>query len=95
MMALAAAVTLPDRMRWLSSSARVAAGRTGHVFASTLLDHYRQTLHDIGEVGYGRYAARQLHPYTYAAMQFFSPARQTVTERLLEKWRTRANRPPR
>jgi hypothetical protein len=92
MMAVSAAGGVPDRLRWLSSSARVAAGRTGQVFAQALLDHYSQTLHDIREVGYVRYAARQLQPYTQAAIQLFSPSRETVTERLLEQWRMRRHR---
>jgi len=33
---------LPGGMRWLSTSARVGAARTGQVFAAALLDHYRR-----------------------------------------------------
>jgi hypothetical protein len=95
MLAISAATSLPDSLRWLSSSARVAAGRTGHVFAAALLDDYRRTLQDIGEVGYRRYAARQLRPYAHGALRLFSPAHQTLTERLLEKWRSRKSLPPR
>jgi hypothetical protein len=46
-MALSAARSIPDGVRWLSASAVVGATRTGHVFASALLDHYKQTLGEI------------------------------------------------
>lgn len=50
-MALSAARSLPDRVRWISASARVGATRAGQVFAAALLDHYRQTLTEIRRVG--------------------------------------------
>lgn len=87
MLALSAVAKLPDNIRWLSSSARIAASRTGQVFAAALLDHYRQTLGDIGQVGFVRYAVRQFRPYVRAAVGQFSPRRRTLTERLLEKQR--------
>ena len=57
-MAVAAARALPGGVRWLSASARVGAARTGQVFAAALLDHYRQTLNEIQQVGYLTYAGR-------------------------------------
>jgi hypothetical protein len=85
MMALAAARSVPDGVRWLSASALVGATRTGHIFASALLDHYKQTLGEIRETGYVTYATRQLRPYVVAAAGQFSPKRLSLTERLLTK----------
>jgi hypothetical protein len=50
MMALSAARAVPDGVRWLSASARTGASRTGHVLAGALIDHYRETLNDIGRL---------------------------------------------
>jgi hypothetical protein len=82
---LSAVRRLPAGIRWLSASARVGAGRTGQVVATILLDHYRQTLDDIQRVGYVAYGIRQFRPYLRAAVSQFSPARPTLTERLLAK----------
>jgi len=84
-MAVSAARALPGGVRWLSASARVGAARTGHVFAAALLDHYKQTLSEIQQVGYLTYAGRQFRPYLRAAAGQFSPKRRTLTQRLLEK----------
>lgn len=85
MIAVSAARALPDGVRWLSASARVGATRTGHIFAGALLDHYRQTLTEIQQVGYVVYAGQQFRPYFRAAVDQFSPKRRTLTQRLLEK----------
>ena len=87
MMAVSAARALPDGVRWLSASARVGATRTGHIFAAALLDHYRETLSEIQEVGYATYAARQFRPYVRAAVNQFSPNRRTLTERVIDRLR--------
>lgn len=87
MMAVSAAQAVPDGVRWLSASARVGVARTGHVVAAALLDHYRQTLGEMREVGYWTYAGRQLRPYLHAAVGQFSPKRRTITERLLDRKR--------
>jgi hypothetical protein len=66
--------------------------RTGQVFAATLLDHYRDTLQEIGQTGYATYAVEQVRPYVRAAASQFSPKHQTLTERLIEKaaaWKAR------
>jgi hypothetical protein len=84
-MAVSAARALPGGVRWLSASARVGAARTGQVFAAALLDHYRQTLREIQQVGYLTYAGRQFRPYVRAAADQFSPKHLTLTQRLLEK----------
>ncbi len=84
-MAVSAVRALPDGVRWLSTSARVGATRTGEILAAALLDHYSQTLGEIREVGYLAYVNRQFRPYVRAAVGQFSPKRRTVTERLIEK----------
>jgi len=83
--AVSAVRELPDRVRWLSASAKVGATRTGHIFAAAMLDHYRQTLTEIQQVGYVTYAGRQFQPYLRAAVGQFSPKRRTLTQRLLGK----------
>jgi hypothetical protein len=85
MLAVSAARGLPERVRYLSASARVGASRAGYVLGAALLDHYRQTLGEIRETGYATYAARQLRPYVRAAVAQFSPHRRTLTERLMER----------
>lgn len=87
MMAVSAVRVLPDSMRWFSGSARVGATRTSHIFAAGLLDHYKQTLGEIQQVGYLAYAGRQFRPYIRAAVDQFSPKRATLTQRLFEKLR--------
>lgn len=86
MMAVSAARSVPDGVRWLSASARVGAARTGSVFGAALLEHYKETLSEIQQVGYASYAARQLRPYVRAAAAQFSPERRTLTQRLLDRW---------
>jgi hypothetical protein len=84
-MALSAARSLPDGVRWISASARVGAARAGQVFVAALLDHYRQTLTEIRRVGYVAYAGQQFRPYVRACVNQFSPKRATLTQRVLEK----------
>jgi hypothetical protein len=86
MIALSSIRALPEQARWLSSSARVGATRTGQIVASVLLDHYRSTLQEIQQTGYATYAATHLRPYVTAAVAQFSPERRTLTERLLDRW---------
>jgi hypothetical protein len=84
-MAVSAARALPEGVRWLSASARVGATRAGQVVGVALLDHYRQTLDEMRDVGYLAYTNRVLRPYVRAAVHQFSPKRRTVTERVIEK----------
>jgi hypothetical protein len=71
------------------SAVRAGAVRTGRIFAQALLDHYRQTLAEIREVGYLTYVGQQLRPYVHAAASQFSPGRRTLTDRVIEKLRSR------
>jgi hypothetical protein len=84
-MALAAMERLPDRLRWLSKSAALAARRTGEHFAGPLLDHYAATLGEIRGVGFLAYWSRQFRPYLGAAAAQLSGRRTTLTDRLLER----------
>ncbi|HEU4623792.1 MAG TPA: hypothetical protein VFS52_03455 [Steroidobacteraceae bacterium] len=88
-MAVSAVRALPGKARRLTASARVGAVYTGKVVAAALLDHYSQTLKDLGEVGYLNYAKRQLSPYLRACVGLFSREQRTLTERLLEKMPSR------
>jgi hypothetical protein len=85
MLALSAVSKLPDNLRWLSASARLATTRTSQVVAASLLEDYTRTLDDIRQVGFGRYAVRQFRPYVRAAADHFSPKRRTWTQRLMKK----------
>ena len=87
MLAVSAAGKLPDSVRWLSASAKSAASRTGYVFGAALLEYYSQTLGEIRDVGFVRYAGRQLRPYVRAAVVQFSPKRPSLTQRLLDRWK--------
>ena len=59
---------------------------TGQLVGAALLDHYRETLLEIRQIGYATYAARQLRPYVVAAVSQFSQSRRTLTQRFLERW---------
>jgi len=84
-MAMSAMEKVPDRLRWLSRSAPLAARRTGEVFAGPLLDHYSQTLSEIQKVGFLAYWRTQFRPYLRAAAAQFSREHASLTERFLER----------
>jgi hypothetical protein len=69
------------------SAVRLGATHTGRTLGAALLDHYTQTLNEMQEIGYLRYAGRQFHPYLRAAVDQFAPSHQTFTQRALEKIR--------
>jgi len=83
LIAMAAISDVPEKVRWLSASTRLAAHKTGSLVADALLHHYRSTLKEIHETGYIRYSVRQFRPYLYAAVSQFYPKHQSLTERLL------------
>jgi hypothetical protein len=85
LLAVSAVGELPERARVLSKAAAVVLRHGGAALSSALLDHYRQSLQQLRDVGYVRYGVRQLTPYTHAAIGAFSPARSTLTDRLLDK----------
>jgi hypothetical protein len=67
------------------ATVRVGTLRTGQILGTAVLDHYQQTLDEIGRVGYVRFAAQQFQPYVRAAAAQFVPSRRTLTQRMLEK----------
>jgi len=85
LLALSAIGHLPENLRWLSHCARLAARRTGQVFAGALLDHYAVTLKEIRSTGYLNYWTREFRPYLRAAAGQFSPRRVSLTERFLRR----------
>ena len=87
MMALSALRSFPGNARWFYASARAGAVRTGEIVGSAVLDHYRETLAEMRETGYATFAARQFRPYVRAAVDQFSPKRETLTARVLQKFR--------
>ena len=87
MVALSAIRSLPANARWFYASARAGAARTGEIVSLALLDHYKQTLAEMRETGYATFAARQFRPYLRAAVDQFSPERETMTGRLLRKFK--------
>lgn len=74
----------------MSSVMALAAVRhTTKLFATTLFEHYTETLKELRDVGYLTYAKRQLSPYLRACSDLFAPEKQTLTHRLLDKMRKR------
>ncbi len=86
LMAMSAITNVPEKARWLSASARLAARKAGASVAALLLADYRTTLKRIRKTGYVRYAARQFRPYLFAAVSQCSPRRTSLTEKLLARF---------
>jgi hypothetical protein len=85
LLALSAIGELPERARVLSKAAVIVVRHGGGALSTALLDHYRQSLAELRATGFLRYGARQLAPYTQAAIDAFAPARATFTSKLLDK----------
>jgi hypothetical protein len=85
LLAVAAVGELPERARVLSKSAAVVLRHGGTAVSNALLEHYRESLRQLREVGYLRYGVEKLTPYTRAALGAFDPARQTLTDKLLDR----------
>jgi hypothetical protein len=92
LMAVSAARRVPEGARWLALSAHAGAARTTQIVATTLLEHYRETLGEIQRTGYAEYLRQQLGPYVRAAANQFSPQRQTLTDRLITRARAARSR---
>lgn len=86
-MAVSAVRAVPEGVKWLSASTVVGVTRTGQVVGTALLDHYRDTLGEIRDVGYLAFARRQFTPYIRAAADQFSPSRITLTQKLWSRAR--------
>jgi hypothetical protein len=85
LLAVAAVGELPERARVLSKSAAIVLRHGGSAVSKALLDHYRQSLAELKEVGFLQYGVRQLTPYTHAAISAFHPSRETLTGKLLDR----------
>jgi hypothetical protein len=86
-MAMSAVRAFPGRIRWLALSAGIGARRAGKIVVGAWLEHYRETLAELGQVGYVAYASRQFGPYLHAAAAQFSPEKPTLTANVVEKIR--------
>jgi hypothetical protein len=84
LLALSALGSLPERTRVLSRSAVVVLRHGGTVLSEGLLTHYREALVELRSAGFLAYGARQLKPYTEAALAAFAPERATLTGKLLD-----------
>jgi hypothetical protein len=93
LLAVSAVGRVPENLRWLSRSVKIAARRTGEVMAGAMLDHYSLTLSEIREAGFMAYWSSQFRPYLKAAAAQFSREKPTLTDRLLGP-RTAAKNPP-
>jgi hypothetical protein len=85
LLAVSAVSQLPERARVLSKSAAIVLRHGGAAVSNSLLEHYRQALFAMREIGFLSYGVRQLKPYTHAAIDAFHPARATLTERWLDR----------
>jgi hypothetical protein len=85
LLAISAVGELPARARVLSKAAAIVLRHGGAAVSNALLEHYRESLLEMRDVGFLRYGVRQLTPYTHAAIGAFAPARSTLTDRLLDK----------
>jgi len=85
LLALSAVGELPERARVLSKSAAIVLRHGGAAVSNALLEHYRESLRQLREVGYLRYGVEKLTPYTQAAIGAFHPERETLTGRLLDR----------
>lgn len=85
LLAVSAITRLPENVLRVARSGRRASQRTGKLLAGALLDHYVVTLREIHQTGYLSYFIREMRPYFHAAAVQFSPASNTLTERLLRR----------
>jgi hypothetical protein len=85
LLAVSAVSSLPERARVLSKAAAIVLRHGGAAVSNALLDHYREALAQMREAGFLAYGARQLTPYTRAAIAAFHPDRETLTGKLLDR----------
>ncbi len=85
LLAVAAVNELPERARALSKTAGIVLRHGGNALSAPLLEHYRQSLAELRTTGFLQYGARQLKPYAHAALGVFSPERETLTDKLLDR----------
>lgn len=85
LIAFSAVSQIPENVRWLGRSARLAAGKAGHVFAMPILNHYSETLREIHKTGFLPYWIQQFRPYIRGALEQFSTEHESVTQRFLHR----------
>jgi len=84
-MALSAVRSLPGNVRWLAKCIESMARSTRGVVSSTVFDHYQTSLERIRKQGYAQYWATEFRPYLAAAARQFSPERDSLTQRMLNR----------
>lgn len=95
LIAFSAISQIPENLRWLGRSARLAAGKTGHVFAMPILNHYEETLREIHQAGFLHYWIQEFRPYIRGALEQFSPDHGSLTQRLIHRhWDKAAEKTP-
>lgn len=85
LIAFSAVSQIPENVRWLGRSARLAASKTGHVFAMPILNHYSETLRSIHKAGFLHYWIEEFRPYVRGALEQFSPEHGSLTQRFLHR----------
>jgi hypothetical protein len=85
LLAVSTVAHVPNNVLWLSRAARSAVRRTGRVLGDTILDHYTDSLGEIGRTGFLAYWSREFRPYLRGAAEQFSPKRESLTEKLLKR----------
>jgi hypothetical protein len=89
LLAVSTVAHVPANVVWLSRAARSAMRRTGRVLGDTVLDHYTSALAEIGRTGFFAYWSREFRPYLRGAAEQFTPERESLTERLLNRSESR------
>ena len=95
MVALSALRSFPGNARWFYASARAGAVRTGEIVPWHCWITTKRRLPRCGRPGYAAFAARQFRPYVRAAVDQFSPKRQTLTGQRVQKFAPRQRNSPR
>ena len=85
LLAVSTVAHVPANVLWLSRAARSAVRRTGRVLGDAVLDHYTEALAEIGRTGFFAYWSREFRPYLRGAAEQFTPERESLTERLLNR----------
>jgi hypothetical protein len=85
LLAFSAVSQIPENLRWLGRSARLAAEKAGHVFAMPILNHYSETLRAIHSTGFLHYWIQEFRPYIRGALEQFSTEHDSLTQRLLHR----------
>ncbi len=85
LIAFSAVSQIPENLRWLGRSAKLAAAKAGHVFAMPILNHYSDTLRAIHKTGFLQYWIQEFRPYIRGALEQFSTEHDSFTQRFLHR----------